>query len=331
MAKILTGDDIDEIMAEHRPGIDVIEYEHGAEYFGQMPSTLGWGYGREIELRPGLHLGVSDLKKRQIHTYKFQHEPLRPLTLMFYLSGGSRVDNAGLQTSHEELAGKSYLYCLPNTFEVEEYPANQNICCVKVRLFPELIPTFSDRINELPTNLRNAIENPKEAKLYYESRITAAQQQVLHQILQWPYQGITRQFYLESKALELVALHFNQMLPKSPSQGKSLLSQDIDRVYQARDILIQNMTSPPSLPELARQVHLNERKLKQGFRQVFDNTIFGYLHDHRMERARQLLQAGQLNIQETARWVGYASRSSFVVAFKKKFEVPPSRYIKNAG
>ncbi|MEM9809011.1 MAG: AraC family transcriptional regulator [Cyanobacteria bacterium P01_D01_bin.56] len=330
MADILTGDDIDEIMAECRANGNLSEYEAGSEFFGQMPSSLGWGYGREIKLRPGLWLSMADIRKRQIHTYKIRHSSVRPLSLAFYLSGGYQVDNTSLKTLKEEVAGNSYLYCLPNTFEVEQYPADKHICSVIIRILPELIPTFSDRIHELPTALRTAIEHPEDALLYYPSRITPAQHQVLQQILQWPYQGITRQFYLEAKVLELIALHFNQMLTKSPTQGKSLIARDIDRVYQARDILIQNMASPPSLPELAKQSQLNERKLKQGFRQVFDNTVFGYLHDHRMEQARQLLQAGQLNIQETARWVGYASRSSFVVAFKKKFKVPPSRYLKDA-
>ena len=331
MAKVLTGPEINEIMDECYSNGEASWYRAGPETFWQMPPPLGRGYAREIELRPGLWLTVSDYRKRQIHTYKFRHSPIRPLSLAFYLSGGSRMENGGLKLSQEEVAGKSYLYCLPNTPEIEEYPAEQHNCIVTIRILPELIPTFSDRIHELPSELKTAIEHPKDALLYYPSRIAPAQQQVLQQILQWPYQGVTRQFYLEAKVLELIALHLDQMLTKPLNQGNPLIARDIDRIYQARDILIQNMTSPPSLPELAKQVQLNERKLKQGFRQVFDNTIFGYLHDHRMEQARQLLQAGQLNIQETACWVGYASRSSFVVAFKKKFQVSPSHYLKNAG
>ena len=191
-----------------------------------------------------------------------------------------------------------------------------------------LLPVFSDRIHELPTPLKNAIDHPEKALLYYASDITPTQQHILQQILQWPYQGLTRQLYLEGKVLELLALYLNQMLSSHKTHRNALIAKDIDRIYQARDILIKNMTSPPSLPQLAKQVHLNERKLKQGFHQVFDTTVFGYLHSHRMEQAQHLLQTGQLNIQETARWFGYASRSAFVVAFKKKFQMTPSQYQK---
>ncbi|MEO1295077.1 MAG: AraC family transcriptional regulator [Cyanobacteria bacterium J06636_16] len=326
MVKVLTGAEVDEIMAECRANGEVSEYVEGSEYFWQMPSSLGRGYGRRIQLRPGLWLNIGDYKKHRTHTYKGPHQQTMPLTLAFYLSGGMRVDNSGLQTVQEEVAGKSYLYCLPNTFEAEEYPATQQTCAVRIRVSPELLPMFSDRIHEFPTDFRNAIEHPEAARLYYSTPITPAQQHVLQQILQWPYQGIIRQFYLEGKVLELLALHFNQML--APIEKKPLVARDIDRIYQARDILIRNMTSPPSLPELARQVHLNERKLKQGFHQVFARTVFGYLRDHRLEQAQRLLQTRQLNIQETACCVGYASRSSFVVAFKKKFQVTPSQYLK---
>ena len=328
MTKILTGAEVNSIMAECRANGEVSEYQDGTEGFCQMPRALGWGYGRVIQLRPGLKLSVVDFKKRQTHTYKGQHHLTMPLTLAYYLSGGIRVDNAGLATAQEEAAGKSYLYCLPHTTEIEEYPAEHHICAVRIRIVPELLPTFSDRIQELPSDIRLAIEHPEQAHLYYPAAITPAQQHVLQQILQWPYQGSARQLYLEAKVLELLALHLDQMLPGSSTQQKSLLASDIDRIYQARNILIRDLTNPPSLSELARQVQLNERKLKQGFHQVFNSTVFGYLHDHRMEQAQRLLQTGQLNIQETARWVGYASRSSFVVAFKKKFHVAPSRYLK---
>ncbi|MEM9808125.1 MAG: AraC family transcriptional regulator, partial [Cyanobacteria bacterium P01_D01_bin.56] len=195
----------------------------------------------------------------------------------------------------------------------------------------ELIHGFCDRIHEFPTALRDTLEHPENTILYHPSRITPAQRQILQQILEWPYQGIARQLYLEGKVLELLALHFNQVIIGSPKRSSPLKARDVDRIYEARDILIQNAVTPPSLTELARRVHLNELKLTQGFKQVFDTTVFSYLYNYRMEQACQLLQAGSLNIQEIAHSVGYTSRSSFVAAFKKKFKVAPSLYLKRIG
>lgn len=119
MAKVLTGSEVDEIMNECRANGELSEYEEGCEHYTQTPLILGQGYGRSIELRPGLILSILDVKKRQAHLYQIrQHPQPMPLTLSYYLSGGCRVDNDGLKIPNEEVAGKSYLYCLPNTAEL---------------------------------------------------------------------------------------------------------------------------------------------------------------------------------------------------------------------
>ncbi|MEM8612851.1 MAG: AraC family transcriptional regulator [Cyanobacteria bacterium P01_H01_bin.105] len=327
MVNVLTGDEVQEILEECRETGVVSDYTEGTEQFCELPSHLGHGYWRSLQLRPRLQLSIADLEKHQTHIHKIQHPQTMPLTLSFYLSGGCVVDNDGLTSSIEEVAGKSYLYCLPNTAEIENYPAKKRIQRVSFQISSELLQTFDDRLYELPIDIRQAVEQPEKAKLHCPSSITPIQRQILQQIFRCPFQGLTRQIYLEAKVLELLALQLEQ-LNAAPKSNK-LPADDIDRIYHARDILIGNVTQPPSLAELARKVQLNERKLKQGFRQVFKTTVFGYLYNYRMDQAQQLLQTGQLNIQETARCVGYASRSSFVAAFKKKFQVPPSHFQKS--
>ncbi|MEO1295080.1 MAG: AraC family transcriptional regulator [Cyanobacteria bacterium J06636_16] len=324
MAKVLTGVEFRERLQECRVNGEVSDYIEGSEQFFQMPLLLGHGYWRKLQLHHGLSLSILDVEKRQAHLHKIsQHPQLMPLTLSYYLSGGCRVDNDGLKGSEEETAGKSYLYCLPNTAEIEDYPAGQHICRISIKISPDFMQFFGPRLNELPTDLKDAIEHPERALLYCASSITSAQQRILKQILQWPYQGITRQLYLESKVIELLALHFDPMLTVNCSQ--QLRTSEIDRIHQAQDILIQNMTYPPSLSELARQVQLNERKLKEGFRQVFNTTVFGYLTQQRMQTACQLLLRQQ-SIAAVAAAVGYGSSTAFSNAFRRQFGISPKRY-----
>ena len=128
--------------------------------------------------------------------------------------------------------------------------------------------------------------------------------------------------------LELLALQLNELATETPDSNLCLKGRDLDRIYEARDILIQNAANPTSLSALSRQVHLNEHKLTKGFRQAFENTVFGYLYDYRMQQACRLLQTSSLNIQEIAHNIGYASRSSFDAAFKKRYKMAPSQYFK---
>jgi AraC-like DNA-binding protein len=81
---------------------------------------------------------------------------------------------------------------------------------------------------------------------------------------------------------------------KEVQQGRKSLQalkpDYIDRIYRAREILLQNLHQPLSLTDLAQQVQLNDYSLKCGFRQVFGKTVFGYLHDYRMKQASQLFR-----------------------------------------
>ncbi|MEH2252859.1 TonB-dependent siderophore receptor [Nostoc sp.] len=113
----------------------------------------------------------------------------------------------------------------------------------------------------------------------------------LGQILHCPYQGLNKRLYLESKVLELMALAIEQELEirNSNENAHSLKPDVVDRIYRARELLLQRLDNPPTLMELAQQVELNSRTLKEGFRQVFGKPAFSYLHDYRLEQARQFL------------------------------------------
>ncbi len=71
------------------------------------------------------------------------------------------------------------------------------------------------------------------------------------------------------------------------SNASALLSDDIERVRAARDMLVRDLESPPSLLQLARQAGLNKNKLNQGFNQLFGTSAFEYLRIHRLEQAKK--------------------------------------------
>ncbi|MXQ53857.1 helix-turn-helix transcriptional regulator [Shimazuella alba] len=130
-----------------------------------------------------------------------------------------------------------------------------------------------------------------------------------------------RNLELECIALELLmsafqSFLFEQKLPK-------LSRIDRQKIQQARDIMLKNMTNPPSLIQLARMIGLNDNKLKIGFKELYGTTVFGYLREKRLEKAFLLLQQGDLNVNETSLTVGYANPSYFSEAFRNKYGVNP--------
>jgi len=78
-----------------------------------------------------------------------------------------------------------------------------------------------------------------------------------------------------------------------------------------------------SLYELSRRFHLNECKLKSGFKQVYNQTVFGYLRECPMQRAEALLRETDGSVLDIACEAGYSNASHFSCSFKERFGMLP--------
>jgi AraC-like DNA-binding protein len=157
--------------------------------------------------------------------------------------------------------------------------------------------------------------------------ITTRMLMILDEVRQCQFNGGVKKLFLQSKMLELLALQCEQYErgEKSGPEVIRLSAVDKEKIFHARELLLRNIQHPPSLRELSRQAELNEFKLKNGFRQLFDNTVFGYLNDHRMEYARKLILQQQHSLTSIAEQMGFSSLQHFSNAFRKKFGVCPSK------
>ncbi|MGD1939044.1 MAG: helix-turn-helix domain-containing protein [Cyanophyceae cyanobacterium] len=184
--------------------------------------------------------------------------------------------------------------------------------------------------------LRDRLSDDSERPFFHVGAITPEMQMVLHQYLHCPYDGVMETLYLESKAVELIALKLAQIKQMDQDNDtrnirngtRHLSVQDQERIYQVRDILLSDMVNPPSLQQLAAQVGIGDYKLKQDFRAAFGTTVFGYLQSHRLEQARQLLYISKMSVSAVAQFVGYSSLSKFTAAFKRQFGTLPSTFKK---
>jgi AraC-like DNA-binding protein len=112
----------------------------------------------------------------------------------------------------------------------------------------------------------------------------------------------------------------------SVSRPVYLTEYDLESLHSIEQMIRRNITRHYPIADLSRDFGINEFKLKQGFRQVFGNSIYDYQLKIRMEKARDLLGTGRRQIKEIARFVGYKSASSFIAAFKKEYKLSPAAW-----
>ena len=286
------------------------------------------------QMRPGIRVQINNIKpleKIAIGTRFFGYDPFE---FNFYLDGYSRgiISNNVYRTNRHIMfelpAGQSLMmFGGADSSGVWEFWAERYLQAVEIHVESSLIQGLMESNSQvLPSDLAEIIKGDVEQTFWHVGIITPAMQMALHQLIGCPYQGMMKQMYLEGKALELVVLKLAQLKDTALQAkiGTVLKNDDIERIHYAREILVKNVDNPPSLLELARLAGINDYKLKMGFRQVFNTTVFGYLRSYRMEKARQLLIEQNIKVSEVAGIVGYNSISRFNSAFKRQFGVTPS-------
>jgi AraC-like DNA-binding protein len=85
-----------------------------------------------------------------------------------------------------------------------------------------------------------------------------------------------------------------------------------------------------SLERLAKEVGSSRSALTERFARYLDTSPMAYLADWRLELAADALRSSSRSVLQIAGSVGYESEAAFNRAFKRRFDVPPARYRRNA-
>jgi len=167
-------------------------------------------------------------------------------------------------------------------------------------------------------------------RTFYDERdIPAHLYVVLNQLFTIQISQTSEQLYYKAKTLELLSLYFSTKRPNTESCPFLNDQETVRKIKHAKEHLLKNIESPPSLKELARFAGLNEYQLKVGFKEIYGNTVYGYLLDHKLDHSRALLDKGRFQVNEVAYQIGYTNPSHFIAAFRKKYGVTPKKYLMN--
>jgi AraC-like DNA-binding protein len=323
MSLDLTIQEIDEIWMEaeqHCPpavSIDRLETIH------PIPSRLGSGYLREMELCSGMELcifsGIYDDLKYRVE------ENLHPIQFTVHLSGVVDSGDFLYQDANHSYVGGSGIQRTLTVF----HPASQAEVGVDIHIQPHLLRQFfATPTGELPAELQVLVQE-EDWQRVFSTRTTGAMRSVVQQMIDCPYMGVSKRLYLQGKVFELMALQLDSVLAgdsresSRESQGTILKPDTVGRIHQAAEILRSRLEQPPAQAELARLVGVAYCTLHKGFRSVFGVTPFGYLTQQRMQRAERLLRQPDCTVAEAANLVGYTNPAQFAAAFRRQFGISP--------
>ncbi len=277
-----------------------------------------------MEIDPGFLLLRT--KNDNLNNLEFTHPVAKDyLQFHFCLKGQMNFKyNEGTYTFplNEEHSMLLYNPAKPLPIEVELAP---NTWLVSVLIsITQFHALFSSDADHIPF-----LSSENSTKKYYDNLpFSSSIAVVLSQILQSKLHDSIKLLYLRGKVYELLSLYFNKSEDPSIEQCPFLVDEEnIRKIRKAKEIVLERMIDPPSLEQLAVEIGLSLKKLKEGFKELYGETVYAYLLEYKMEEARRMLTSQKYNVNEVGLKLGYSSASHFIAAFKKKFGTTPKKYL----
>ncbi|MGY9371848.1 AraC family transcriptional regulator [Citrobacter pasteurii] len=136
---------------------------------------------------------------------------------------------------------------------------------------------------------------------------------------------VSRQLMLEGLILQLFGHGLSVCQVES---GKCLAaSGEQQRLERVRRLLDQTPENDYTLNELAQRAAMSPSSLRSKFRMAYGCSVFDYLRDRRLERARGYLLEGY-SVQQAAWMSGYQHATNFSTAFRRRYGFPPGDVLK---
>lgn len=284
---------------------------------GEM-NMKGWHFD-------GIRMGYSDLVLNKMIATEWKND-LDVVHLHFNLGGKIHVemkDTRNILTLDRLQHNMSYQNGFDGIIRYDELGCKVFMIQFTKEAFIRLTENSSDKLMRFGEKILKG--GPVQLS-DQNSFIDASMHSAIDSVLNSNYTGGIRRMFFLSKCIEILVLQSEAFDRSEQKQFIYCKTQyDRERILFAREYMIQHFDVPPTLTELARIVGINEFKLKKGFKEVFNNTVFGYLTDYKMELARNELAQGQKTASELAYDLGYSSVQHFSNAFKKKFGMSPTK------
>lgn len=305
--------------------------ESCSEYYLNIPKTYGRGQIRGINFDNGLGIIIYQCEFVEDFRIEFTVENVHPIKYIYSVEGP-----ISHRFANEEIIHKIEQY---KCAIVASESKNGHILSFEKNVPIEVVSLEIDRrkflsnvtceINDLMSELKHLYEDVNAKKTFYHEGYYGIEfKTLLTNISKYEDRKLIRKFFLQSIGLEIFV---NQLLQFGDDQlgdsDKSILRvNELNRVDNISDYILQNLDKDLSVSKLSRMTALNPNKLQSAFKYLFHNTVNEYVTNTRLHASRELLKDEELNVSEVVLRIGFKSYSYFSKIFKEKYKLSPSAF-----
>ena len=268
---------------------------------------------------------INDRSKIEIrlnHPDEFEKETYQ---MIFVLKGNIKVTKSGSNHEFVEIESQQHNLCrLP--FKSTKILVDTSDDVLFINLSKSFLKRFLPYEHPAYVLLLNEDLDSQMVLSTINMPITPEISAILQKLGNSDQSTFSDQLLLESKAIELFALQISLFEQLQNSEAPAKLKKiEMERMHEVREILIQQSGDQLSLRALAHLVGTNEFNLKRDFKALFGKTVFAYLNQHKMEKAKNMLIEEDTTVSEISKRMGYKHATHFTSAFKKYFGYLPNK------
>ena len=138
------------------------------------------------------------------------------------------------------------------------------------------------------------------------------------------YAPILQHLYNEIRAIEIVAEAVRATVTDDVASASVLRPNDYRRLQHIREFIEARIDEALTLEVIAQEAGMSVNTLQRLFRAALGITVFEYVRNQKLMRARDALEREGITIAEAAYLAGYSSASNFATAFRRFFGLAPS-------
>lgn len=302
----------------------------GNECRWSCPESIGCGGFTWVRLREGFELWITDclLHRDIVCNQSITESGVPRVHLGFCLEGyytGTWDDG---RNQFILRSGEHYFFLGDEYRSHGVIKQGVHLFTVSLIMTPELLLSYFNDEGAIQDVLMGIEQQCETTSFFRMENMTVDMNLALRQIIGCSYSGASRKLYLESRCLELMAYQFQQFsgmkVPVSKDHSNSVIHpSEKGRIERVCSMLLDNLETPPNLDDLAAAAGMSHPKLNRCFRQLYGKTVFQYLRQERLKKARMLIENQGRTVTEAAYMVGYSSLSHFSKAYKHHYGISP--------
>jgi len=136
------------------------------------------------------------------------------------------------------------------------------------------------------------------------------------------------EFILDSLSAQ-ISIHLLRSLENNVGLPTKVLSPAHKNLKRVLDYLRENYNSDFTLEDVAREAGLSKYYLSRVFKEQTGKTLWKYLRDYKIEKAKELLRGGKHTVTEVCFLCGFQNHSYFTRCFQQEVGCTPTQYKNN--